>query len=515
MTQIKPTPTLMIQGVTSDAGKSVLVTGLCRLFHSMGYRVAPFKPQNMALNSAVTEDGGEIGRSQAVQAMAAGLQPHSDMNPVLLKPNTDKGAQIIIQGKVLDGMDTKEYNGYKETAMPYVLQSYQRLAEQYDLIIVEGAGSPAEINLQENDIANMGFATKINCHVLLVADIDRGGVFAHLTGTINCLEPSEQNLIKGFIINKFRGDRDLLTGGIDWLTDRTHIPTVGVLPFLKGLHIEAEDSVNPTSFLSTDMSVEKILKVIIPRIPRISNHTDFDVLRLHPHVDVDFIEEGSAIPQCDLIILPGSKNTIHDLNWLKNHGWEDQIKRHLRYGGKLIAICGGYQMVGKMIHDPLGIEGSVGSQPGFGLMDFETTLAPAKQLKNVEGRFCNTVCGTPLLESKSQSTSNGSLVSGYEIHMGTTAGPALSRPVVHLEHGHDGALSEDNQILCSYLHGLFDHSEACAWLLNWAGLDSEYQFDYEALKEREISRVAEMLEKELDMSYLMKLLDPGQPINRR
>ena len=494
----KSTPTLMIQGTTSDAGKSVLVAGLCRLFYARGYQVASFKLQNMALNSAVTEDGGEIGRSQAVQAIAAGLKPHSDMNPVLLKPNTDKGAQIIIQGKALENMDAIEYHGYKKTAMPYVLESYERLAAKYELIIVEGAGSPAEINLRENDIANMGFATQVDSHVLLVADIDRGGVFAHLTGTVDCLEPEEQALIKGFIVNRFRGDRSLLTDGIDWLTEKTHIPTLGVLPFLKGLHIEAEDSVNKTSITDTSISSERILKVIIPRIPRISNHTDFDVLRLHPRVAIDFIEEGSVIPQCDLIILPGSKNTIHDFHWLKENGWEENIKRHLRYGGKLIAICGGYQMIGEMIHDPLGIEGPAGSQSGFGLMEFETTLAPNKQLENVEGIFCS--------DKGSDSTSSGAFVRGYEIHAGITIGPALSRPAINLGDRYDGALSEDNQILCSYLHGLFDHSEACDWLLKWAGLHEEYRFDYEALKEKEINRVADMLENELDLPYLMELL---------
>ncbi len=405
-------------------------------------------------------------------------------------------------------MDAIEYQGYKETAMPYVLDSYYRLAQQYDLIIVEGAGSPAEINLRENDIANMGFATKVSCHVLLVADIDRGGVFAHLTGTVDCLEPEEQGLVKGFIINKFRGDRRLLTGGIDWLTDKTHIPTLGVLPFLKGLHIEAEDSVNKESIIEPNAAGEKVLKVIIPRIPRISNHTDFDVLRLHPHVDVDFVEEGSAIPDCDLIILPGSKNTIHDFEWLKKNGWPKKIKRHLRYGGKLIAICGGYQMVGKMIHDPLGIEGPAGSQAGLGLMDFETTLEPAKKLQNVRGRFCgNRISDSEFNNDEANDNElDGATVSGYEIHMGTTVGAALSRPAINLGDRYDGALSQDNQILCSYLHGLFDHNEACGWLLQWSGLNTEHRFNYDELKDREINRVAEMLEQELDMSYLMGLL---------
>ena len=253
----------MIQGTTSDAGKSVIVAGLCRLLHRHGHRVAPFKPQNMALNSAVTEDGGEIGRSQAVQAQAAGLPPHSDMNPVLLKPNTDKGAQVIIQGQPFENMDAIAYQGYKKTALPFVLESYHRLASQHELTLVEGAGSPAEINLREGDIANMGFATEVKSPVLLVADIDRGGVFAHLKGTVDCLEEDERALIKGFIINRFRGDQSLLTSGIDWLTEQTGIPTLGVLPFLKGLHIEAEDSVNKTSFIDAPETPSSCLKVIM------------------------------------------------------------------------------------------------------------------------------------------------------------------------------------------------------------------------------------------------------------
>ena len=333
----------MIQGATSNAGKSVIAAGLCRLFHAKGYRVAPFKPQNMALNSAVTIDGGEIGRSQAVQALACGLEPHTDMNPILLKPNSDKGAQVIIQGRSVGNMQASEYHAYKKQAMVFALESYRRLASQYDLIIVEGAGSPAEINLRENDIANMGFATAVGCAVLIVADIDRGGVFAHLTGTLDCLSEDERKLVQGFLINRFRGDKALLDSGIDWLTEKTNIPTLGVLPNLAGLHIEAEDAVDHQSHGDRPGASQQ-LKVIVPRLPRISNHTDFDVLRLHPQVDLTFVDEGKPVPAADLIILPGSKSTINDLNWLIEQQWPAQIKKHLRYGGKFIGICGGYQM---------------------------------------------------------------------------------------------------------------------------------------------------------------------------
>jgi adenosylcobyric acid synthase len=480
------TPTLMIQGATSNAGKSVIAAGLCRLFSSKGYRVAPFKPQNMALNSAVTIDGGEIGRSQAVQALACGIEPHTDMNPILLKPNSDKGAQVIIQGHSVGNMEAVEYHAYKKQAMVFALESYYRLAEQYDLIIVEGAGSPAEINLRENDIANMGFATAVGCAVLIVADIDRGGVFAHLTGTLDCLSENERKLVQGFLINRFRGDKTLLDSGIDWLTDKTNVPTLGVLPYLKGLHIEAEDAVDHRSHNNTTEETTQRLKVVVPRIPRISNHTDFDVLRLHPQVDLTFVEEGQVVPAADLIILPGSKNTINDLNWLVDNEWPAQIKKHLRYGGKLIGICGGYQMIGQKILDPEGIEGKVRSQPGLQLMDFETTLAPVKQLAQVTGY---------LFDSKIR-------VDGYEIHMGITAGPDLMRPAIDLGDRTDGVISSDDQIFGSYLHGLFDHHEACDALLQWAGLNADASIDYQALRQREIDRVATMLETEIDFDLL-------------
>ena len=480
------TPTLMIQGTTSNAGKSVLVTGLCRLFSSKGYRVAPFKPQNMALNSAVTIDGGEIGRSQAVQALACGIEPHTDMNPILLKPNSDKGAQVIINGHSIGNMDAVEYHEFKKQAINYALESYYRLTAKYDLIIVEGAGSPAEINLRENDIANMGFATATNCPVLMVADIDRGGVFAHLTGTLDCLADNEKELIRGFLINRFRGDKSLLDSGVDWLTKKTGVPTLGVLPYLKGLHIEAEDAVDHRSRNHGSETKSSRLRIIVPRIPRISNHTDFDVLRLHKQVELMFIDEAEVIPAADLIILPGSKNTINDLNWLVKNHWPEHIKKHLRYGGKLIGICGGYQMIGQMIHDPEGIEGNQGSQPGLQLMDFETTLTPAKQLRQVTGHLFD----------------KNIPVQGYEIHMGITTGPALLQPAIDLGDRMDGVVSQDGQIVCSYLHGLFDHPEACDALLHWAGLNDADSMDYQLYRESQIDRVAEMLAAEIDFDQL-------------
>ncbi|WP_259768597.1 cobyric acid synthase, partial [Pseudomonas protegens] len=309
--------TLMVQGTTSDAGKSTLVTALCRWLLRRGVSVVPFKPQNMALNSAVTADGGEIGRAQAVQAQAANLAPHTDMNPVLLKPNSDTGSQVIIHGRAVTTMNAVAYHDYKAIAMQAVLASHERLRGAYDVVMVEGAGSPAEINLRAGDIANMGFAEAVDCPVLLIADINRGGVFAHLVGTLELLSPSEQARVKGFIINRFRGDLALLQPGLDWLEARTGKPVIGVLPYVMDLHLEAEDGIDQRQA----GKVEQVLKVVVPVLPRISNHTDFDPLRLHPQVDLQFIGPGQVIPAADLIILPGSKSVRGDLAYLRANGW--------------------------------------------------------------------------------------------------------------------------------------------------------------------------------------------------
>ena len=478
--------TLMVQGTTSDAGKSTLVTALCRWLVRQGVAVVPFKPQNMALNSAVTADGGEIGRAQAVQAQAAGLQPHTDMNPVLLKPNSDTGAQVIIHGRAVTSMNAVAYHDYKAIAMQAVLASHARLSSAYTVVMVEGAGSPAEINLRAGDIANMGFAEAVDCPVVLIADINRGGVFAHLVGTLELLSPSEQARVKGFVINRFRGDIALLQPGLDWLEARTGKPVIGVLPYVLDLHLEAEDGLDQRQ----TAKVEQVLKVIVPVLPRISNHTDFDPLRLHPQVDLQFIGPGQAIPPADLIILPGSKSVRSDLAYLRASGWETAIARHLRYGGKLLGICGGLQMLGEQVHDPLGLEGPAGSSAGFGLLAFETQLEQEKQLRNVSGRLG--------LENAP--------VSGYEIHAGVTSGPALENAAVHLDDGRlDGAQSVDGQILGTYLHGLFESPHACGALLRWAGLADVQSVDYHALRERDIERLADMVEKHLDTAHLRAL----------
>ncbi len=475
---------LMVQGTTSDAGKSTLVAGLARLLARRGVRVAPFKPQNMALNSAVTVDGGEIGRAQALQALAAGLEPHTDFNPVLLKPATDIGAQVVIHGKVAANLSARDYHAYKPTAMAAVMASWGRLLAAYECVLVEGAGSPAEINLRDRDIANMGFAEAADVPVILVADIDRGGVFAHLVGTLDLLSPTEQARVKGFVINRFRGDLGLLQPGLDWLEERTGRPVLGVLPYLHGLFLDAEDGL-------ADARADKgeaRLVVVAPVYPRISNHTDLDALRLHPQVDFRWVGPGQALPPADLIVLPGSKSVQADLAWLRAQGWDAAIRRHLRYGGKLVGICGGFQMLGTRLHDPLGLEGADGSTSGLGLLDMETTLEAEKRLENVRGTL--DLPGAPA-------------VAGYEIHMGVSRGAALDRPAVRFPEGRgDGALSGDGQILGTYLHGLFDTPAALSALLAWAGAGDVETVDLAARREADLDRLADAIERHVDFDRL-------------
>jgi adenosylcobyric acid synthase len=476
---------LMVQGTTSDAGKSTLVTGLCRVLRRRGVPVAPFKPQNMSLNSAVTVDGGEIGRAQALQALAAGVAPHTDMNPVLLKPNSDVGAQVIIQGKARADMDARTFHHYKPRALAAIRESFERLQRQYDCVLIEGAGSPAEINLRDGDIANMGFAEAIDCPVVLIADIDRGGVFAHVVGTLQCLSSSECARIEGFVINRFRGDIALLRPGLRWLEEKTGKQVFGVLPYLHGLHLDAEDAIQSEQ---AQKAAGERLRAIAPVFPRISNHTDFDILRAHPQVDFRFIGSGMPIPRADLIVLPGSKSVQSDLDWLVHEGWWAEIRRHLRYGGKLVGICGGMQMLGRALHDPLGLEGVPGTKPGLALLDFETVLDIRKQLRRVGGRL----------------GASGARVSGYEIHMGISTGPALKRPAIELDDGRsDGVLSEDGQLLATYVHGVFDQPEACAALLKWAGLKGPEAFNYAMLREASIDRLADVLCAHLDIDTLI------------
>ncbi len=514
--------TLMVQGTTSDAGKSTLVAGLCRVFVNLGYKVAPFKPQNMALNSAVTSDGGEIGRAQALQAIAANIAPRVDFNPILLKPNSDTGAQVIVHGKAISNMEATRYHDYKKVAMKAVLESHYRLAQEFDVLMVEGAGSPAEINLRANDIANMGYAEAVDCPVILVADIDRGGVFAHLVGTLELLSASEQARVKGFIINRFRGDITLLQSGLDWLEDKTGKPVLGVLPYLHDLALDAEDAVA----IENTVSQAKI-NIVVPLLPHISNHTDFDTLRLNPEINLTYVKMGERINHCDLVIIPGSKNVISDLQFLKDQGWQNDIKRHLRYGGKIFGICGGYQMLGKTISDPYGIESNVKAIDGLALLDIVTELSQEKILSQVSA--------TMHLSGKS------CLVKGYEIHCGVSnalfdpeLNPELKNelnPELNLElkkdkkalssllrnksdnqatdgYVSDGYVSEDNQIAGTYLHGIFDQAQATQLLLTWVNKSHGIQqtINLEDHREQQLNKLADVCEKHLDIAKIDKII---------
>ncbi|QWL06091.1 cobyric acid synthase [Shewanella indica] len=547
----RPGRSLMVQGTTSDAGKSTLVAGLCRVFHRHGQRVAPFKPQNMALNSAVTRDGGEIGRAQALQAVAAGLEPRIDFNPVLLKPSSDTKAQVIIQGKVLTSLEAAAFFGpesrdYKAAAMQAVLASWHRLQQEFDWLLVEGAGSPAEINLRKGDIANMGFAEAVDCPVILIADIDKGGVFAHLVGTLALLSESEQARVKGFVINRFRGDISLLQSGLDWLEAHTGKPVLGVLPYLDALHLDAEDALVQTTAQSQVATEQPAtarsaraqsetaqsertgtrLRVGVLVYPRISNHTDFDPLRLHPDIEFCYIgpTHQGELPGLDLLLLPGSKNVRADLAFVRQQGWDKGIARHLRYGGKLIGICGGFQMLGQSIADPLGLEDLPGTSQGLGYLPLTTELQVEKQLLNVSG--------TLRLGQSSAS------VSGYEIHCGASRIPnQCTQPLLLNERGSDanrvsatepakitkpakttaptqfpaprseGLLSEDNQILGSYLHGLFDNPEACELLLAWAGMTAPqgHAVDINQQRQQQLERLADVLEQHLDFNKIINI----------
>ena len=476
--------TLMVQGTTSDAGKSTLVAGLCRVFSDLGYQVAPFKPQNMALNSAVTEDGGEIGRAQALQAVAARVPARVDFNPILLKPNSDTGAQVIIHGKAISNMEAQSYHDYKKVAMSAVLASHQRLVDDFDLIMVEGAGSPSEINLRENDIANMGYAEAVDCPVIIIADIDKGGVFAHLVGTLALLSESEQARVKGFVINRFRGDIALLQSGLDWLEAKTGKPVLGVLPYLHELALDAEDAIAVDNVLAKQAEQVKFHLCVL-LLPHISNHTDFDSLRLNPQVNLSYVRVGEKIPACDLIIVPGSKNVIADLSFLTSQGWQQQIQQHCRYGGKVLGICGGYQMLGQTISDPNGIESSTQAINGLNLLAVTTELTDNKTLTKVSGTLTINAKNCP--------------ITGYEIHCGVTTNIGDLTPIVsfdnHPNGEHiDGVISTDGQIIGTYLHGLFDSVAVTELILNWLKPDCKLDsyVDLDSHREQQLNKLADV-----------------------
>ncbi len=479
---------VMLQGTGSDVGKTVLVAGLCRLAANRGLKVRPFKPQNMSNNAAVADDGGEIGRAQWLQALAARTPSSVHMNPVLLKPQSDTGSQIILQGRVFGQAKGRDYQRLKPQLLSAVLESYEKVCEGADLVIAEGAGSPAEINLRAGDIANMGFATRADVPVVLVGDIDRGGVIASLVGTHTILPPEDRAMITGYIINKFRGDVSLFADGITAVEGFTGWPCFGVVPFLKAAsRLPAEDSVVLERLAGGRRAA---LKVAVPMLSRIANFDDLDPLAAEPQVELVFVRPGERIPvDAGLVVLPGSKSTIGDLEDLKRQGWDDDIAGHVRRGGRVIGICGGYQMLGTSVADPLRIEGERERVAGLGLLDVETVMAPEKTVRN----------------SSAHSVDYGVPLSGYEIHMGRTEGPDCARPPVMIDGRADGASSPDGRIIGTYLHGLFGSDAYRARLLASFGIEGGGE-NYRAGVEAALDEVAVELESVLSRDWLDRLL---------
>ncbi len=436
---------IMIQGTMSNAGKSLLAAGLCRIFQQDGYRVAPFKSQNMALNSYITEEGLEMGRAQVMQAECCKIPPSVKMNPILLKPTNDVGSQVIVNGEVLGTMSARDYFSYKKQLIPEIMKAYDALAAENDIIVIEGAGSPAEINLKQDDIVNMGMAKLAKAPVLLVGDIDRGGVFAQLIGTVMLLEEDEKEMVKGLIINKFRGDKTILDPGIEMLEERAGIPVVGVAPYMR-LQVEDEDSL--TERFSKDQEIGLIDLAVI-RLPRISNFTDFNPFEAIPGVTVRYVETVHELKHPDVIFLPGTKNTIEDLRWLRQSGLEAAILKHVAEGKVVFGICGGYQMLGERICDPSGVE-SGGEIRGLGLLPMETVFEQEKTRTRISGTFLET---GGILRALS-----GQPFEGYEIHMGTSAWKEGATPLIQID-GKAAGTCHGN-IYGSYVHGIFDRSEA-------------------------------------------------------
>ncbi|WP_461510807.1 cobyric acid synthase [Rhizobium leguminosarum] len=479
---------IMLQGTGSDVGKTVLVAGLCRLAANRGLTVRPFKPQNMSNNAAVADDGGEIGRAQWLQSLAARTPSSVHMNPVLLKPQSENGSQIIVQGRVFGQAKGRDYQRLKPQLLGSVLESFEKVAAGADLVIVEGAGSPAEINLRAGDIANMGFATQAGVPVVLVGDIDRGGVIASLVGTHAILDDGDRAMIAGYIINKFRGDVSLFDDGIRAIEGFTGWPCFGVVPWLPGAgRLPAEDSVVLERLARGGTGA---LKIAVPVLPRIANFDDLDPLRTEPDVELVFVRSGERIPaDASLVVLPGSKSTISDLADFMAEGWHRDLQAHVRRGGRVIGICGGYQMLGRTVHDPLGIEGGTLERPGLGLLDIETEMAPEKTVRN----------------SQARSTEYDAPLAGYQIHLGITRGPDCDRPSAIIDGAPDGALSADGRIMGTYLHGLFGSDAYRDRLLQSFGLSGGRR-NYRESVEQALDDVAGELERHLDSRWLAGLL---------
>mgnify|MGYP001628240413 CR=1 FL=1 len=473
----------MIQGAGSNVGKSMLVAGLARAFANRGLSVAPFKPQNMSNNAAVTQDGGEIGRAQALQALASRRAPVTDMNPVLLKPETETGAQIVVQGRRLATLRARDYSSTKPSLMPPVLESFQRLSATADLVLVEGAGSPAEINLRRNDIANMGFAQAAGVPVVLIGDIDRGGVIAQIVGTQAVLTPEDASQIKAFAINKFRGDVRLFDDGLNEIVQRTGWPSLGVLPWFDGAwRLPAEDVMDIASTRGGTF------RVAVPRLGRIANFDDLDPLSSEPDVSVEIIEPGRPLPgDADLVLIPGSKSTIADLAFFRAQGWDIDLHAHIRRGGHVLGICGGYQMLGREIADPDGIEGAAATVPGLGHLDVVTVMKPEKRLTLTEATYRPT----------------GDHVRGYEIHLGETSGPDCERAWLDIADRAEGAASVSGRVRGCYLHGLFSSDRFRAAFLNDLGGASTLTYDSDV--DITLDALGRHVETHLDLDLLLSL----------
>jgi len=522
-------PALMLQGTGSDVGKSLLVAGLCRAFTRRGLRVRPFKPQNMSNNAAVTDDGGEIGRAQALQARAAGVQTTVHMNPVLLKPQSDIGAQVVVQGKVLTSAKARDYYRLKRDLLPKVIESFEIMARDADLVLVEGAGSPAEVNLRAADIANMGFAEAAKVPVILVGDIDRGGVIASIVGTHALLSEEDRHWLKGYVINKFRGDVSLFEPATDIIADQCGLKSYGIATYWNGAHkLPAEDGValekagkyqrNTGAGADTNAGADAgsggraIIRIAVPHLPRIANFDDLDPLAAEDDVELLIIKPGHVIPAgCDLVLLPGSKSTLADLRFLKDQGWDIDILAHHRRGGHVIGICGGYQMLGKMVHDPDGVEGAPGSEAALGLLDVETVMAGDKTLRKTDGLTCAPQNGDmgPIAADIA--------VTGYEIHMGQTDGPDRVRSWLALDGAavgrtdekivnNDGAISADGRVLGCYLHGLFGSDDfRHAFLAMIGSKDVHRSTHFEAGIDAALDELADHLEACLDLDGMLEL----------
>jgi adenosylcobyric acid synthase len=478
---------IMILGTGSDVGKSLIVAGLARAFARRGLLVAPFKPQNMSNNAAVTQDGGEIGRAQALQARAAMVPASVHLNPVLLKPESETGAQVIVQGKRVATLKAREFFAQRQQYMPAILESFHFLAQNHDLILVEGAGSPAETNLRDGDLANMGFAEAADIPTLLVGDIHRGGVIASIVGTLAVLSTVDQNRIKGFIINKFHGDSELFDEGKTYIETRLNLPCLGVVPhFAAANKLPAEDAVTLEDMAAT---TSKGVNIYVLRLPRIANFDDLDPLRLDEGVAVHFLNAGQPIPaEATLVIIPGSKSTMADLVALKAAGWDIDLKAHVRRGGKVLGLCGGYQMLGKMIHDPHGLEGNAGSVAGLGLLDVETTLLADK-----------TTTQTQAIHALS-----GQLINAYEIHLGKTKGPDCARLFAQTPNGPEGAMSVDCNVIGTYLHGCFSNDGFRQAFLATLGAKS-FGLAYDQTIETTLDELAEHLETHLNLDQIFAL----------